>query len=145
MGGKIETGWSWWAAEVHDLDEKPETYMINEPTRDAVVAAARREFGRKTFIAIVEATQAGGFDARPFGEDGDGRLIEDTLDQFRDDNGDRWGEGDGPVALPTEDLAKRLNDAFEAFIAENLDAVMEGAWTFTETRNAEVLSPEPVS
>lgn len=131
--------WSWWATEIADPEDRAETYGINEPTRDAAIAAAMREFGPGAWIAIVEVTQDGPFDARPFAEDGDCRLTERVIEQFMDDNGTRWSQDGDYPELPTQEIAKALNDAFEIQIAANQAALAEAAWSFTETRNAETL------
>jgi hypothetical protein len=134
-------GWSWWAVEVDGPDEKPDCYKVNEPSRDAAIAAATREYGDGSWIAIVEATKEGSFLARPFEEGGDCRLMDRLLEAFQDDNSERWGE-DGPeFGFSTDSLAKALNDAFERFISENMNAVMEGVWAFTGQRNHEVIPP----
>lgn len=137
-----ENGWSWWAAEVDSPEDDPEIYGINEPTRDGAIAAARRDFGPHAHIVLVEATQDGPFNARPFDEDGECCRLDFVIERFSDMNGERWGEGDGPTSLPMDELAKAMNDAFERVICENHDAVMEGAWSFTGTRNKEWLPPE---
>lgn len=138
---EIDTqNWSWWATGIDGPNDTPETYTINESTREAVIAVARRDYPGY-WIAVVEATQDGPFDARPFDEDGGCRAIDIALERFQDDNCERWGEDGGEFALSTSALAKRLNDTFEQFIADNHHAVMEGAWSFTGTRNSETLPP----
>ncbi|MFD2578764.1 hypothetical protein ACFSTD_09610 [Novosphingobium colocasiae] len=131
--------WSWWAVDIAGPDEKPEVYALNEPTREAVIATAGREYPAGTWIAIVEATTEGPFHTRPFREDGDCALLERVIDRFCDDNSARWGE-DGPeIWLPNEEIAKALNDTFERLIAANTGLIEAAVWSFTATRNADVL------
>ncbi len=133
--------WMWWAAEVDSPEEEPERYSVEAPTREAVIAAARSEFGPGAQFIIVEATQDGPFDSRPFDENGDCPLVEAIMEKFLDDNGQRWGEDSDPPML---DPARVLNDAFELYCRDNHAALMEAAWSFTASRNKEWL-PAAVS
>lgn len=134
--------WSWWAVEVDGPEDNPETYYLNEPTREGVILAAQREFPG-SWVAIVEATQDGPFKTRPFAEQSDCDRVDTVMDWFLDDNGARWGEDSGPPMLALDCLAVMLNNAFEAFITANHCHVLEAAWSFTATRNAESLFMGP--
>lgn len=133
-----ERKWSWWAVELDSPDDVPESYQLNEPTREAVLQAALRA-NPGCWVSIVEGTQDGPFEMRPFSEEDDCPRVGTAFDWFLDDNGARWGE-DGPdFMLVQKDLAKLLNDAFESYLRANQAELNEAAWSFTETRNAEVL------
>ncbi len=136
--------WSWWATSIETAEDQPESYDINETTREAALAKARQEHGAGAIIRLIEATQDGPFKNRPFDEHGDCPLLEAIFDKWLGVNSERWGEdGDGPpLGDVADDIARRLNDAFEAAIAAHHDTLMEGVWAFTETRNAEVVKPE---
>lgn len=136
-----ERGWSWWAVDVESPESaEPDIFHLNEPTREGIIAVAAREWP-DCWVAIVEATQDGPFTARPFDEEGDCRLLESVWDKFTDENGARLGEdSDGfPWGLIDAEMARRLNDTFEAVCRENHEALMEGAWAFTSTRNFEIV------
>ncbi|MBM3928411.1 MAG: hypothetical protein FJ335_08145, partial [Sphingomonadales bacterium] len=84
MTGATDTRrWSWWAG----AGTCPETYTLNERTREAIIAAGRADFDGEAFT-IVCATQDGPFEAAPFDSE---RLIDDLIDRFAEDNADRSG------------------------------------------------------
>jgi hypothetical protein len=120
---------SWWAAD----GVQPESYTLNEPTREAIIAAAEREWPGETFT-IVYATQDGPFQTRPFDE----LLTERVLEQFAEDNSERFGEDGMDSDLSLDALAAHLNTAFAEFIAEHVDKIP--TWSFTEERDKEVIN-----
>ncbi|WP_342248630.1 hypothetical protein [Sphingomonas sp. OTU376] len=139
--------WSWWAGEMEKLVSgpragdwgKPEVYTVNEATRDAVILAARAEFGSEATIHIVEATQDGAFITDLF--EPDDRLLDAVFDRFAEQNGDRFGEDGFQGDLSHEDLAAALNAALASFIGERESDIV--TWRFTEQRNGEVIAAEP--
>ena len=128
--------YSWWAAEGTD----PDTYHINEATREAVIEAARREYGPDATFTIIEATQDGDLRSNVFEADDDD-LFDHVWERFSESNSERWSEDgmEGPGA--NDELCKRLNAAFAGWIAEN--AADFPTWGFTDSRNKEVISPAP--
>ncbi|KEZ00620.1 hypothetical protein AI27_17940 [Sphingomonas sp. BHC-A] len=123
--------WSWWAAE----GEAADTYSINEPTRDAVIAAARSEYGDDATFVIVEATQDGPFVTDLFDEEN----VEDVIERFTDANGDRFGEDGFHGYIDQHGLAAELNRAVALYMAEHGGDIV--VWAFTDQRNKEVIRP----
>lgn len=123
--------WSWWAGE----GAEPETYTVNEPTRDAVIAAAGREFGADSVFTIVEATQDGPFVTDVVDED----IAERVIDAFVDANGHRFGEQGWEGYLDQDALAAELNRAVARFVDARGDDII--VWSFTGQRHREVFGP----
>ena len=126
---------SWWAG----LGAEPEVYSVNDATRDGVIAAARDEFGSAEWFTIVEATQDGPFDCDIF--DHGGRLIEDVIERFSEENSERFGEDGFLGDIDQGDLAAHLNRAFSEFMAMHGGKVV--VWGFTEQRHREAVAPIP--
>ncbi len=140
----IKHNWSWWAQEVeHPEDGPPEWYTVNESTREAVIASARREFGSNCHIALVEASQDGPFDGRLFEQDDPDNddLLQSIVDRFLDVNSHRTGEGSDGLTVDTESFAKCLNGAIGEWAKVHEGELAEFANAFTETRNFEMIAP----
>lgn len=131
--GEDSRCWSWWAEEGDDVD----TYTLNEPSREAVIAAARREFGDDATITIVEATQDGPFCTDLFDQDN----VEDVIERFQDVNGHRFGENGFDGDIDQDGLAACLNAAAASYFAEHGHDIV--VWAFTAQRNKEVIRPAP--
>lgn len=129
--------WSWWAEE----GEHFETYTVNEPTREAVIQVARDEFGADATFTIIEATQDGPFSAEIF----DDRLMELIFERFGEANEERWGEDGFEGSSCSDDEEQELRDALRAALEQWLQKHVHTipSWAFTETRNKEVIRPEP--
>lgn len=126
-----ERRWSWWAG----AGASPETYTVNEATRDAVIAAGRDEFEGELFT-IVCATQDGAFACTPFDDEA---LVEQVIERFADDNAERFGEDGFDGDIDQQALAAALNAAFAAFMDQHAHAVR--VWSFTGQRDREEVRP----
>lgn len=132
MSGAPDTRqWSWWAG----LGADAEHFTITESSREAVIAAAEREFGPNARVTIVEATQDGPFTAPDLDDD---EMMDVLLDKFSEANCERFGE-DGLVDFPRDALAKQLQAAFQAFLVQHGHEIP--TYTFIEQRNREVIGP----
>jgi hypothetical protein len=137
--------WSWWAGEMVKLAmgpqaghwAEPETYTVNEMSRETVIAQARGEFGAEARIMIVHATQDGPFETDLF--DGDSPLIEQILERFAEVNDHRFGEDGYQGDLDGDELAAALNVAFGTFVAEREAGIV--TWSFTALREKQIVEP----
>lgn len=129
-----EPRWSWWVGS----GENPETYDLNERTRDAAIAAGCREYQGDVFT-IVYATQDGPFNTTPFD---DASLIDQLIERFAEDNGDRFGEDGFEGDFDNEALAEAMNAAFDAFIIEHGSGIR--TWSFTGQIDREIIRPDVV-
>ena len=121
--------WSWWAAEGESVD----TYYLNEASRDAVIATARREYGDGATFVIVEAPQDGPFETDLFDED----SAQDVIERFADANAHRFGEDGFDGHIDPEGLAAELNRAVARYMADHGGDIT--VFSFTEQRNKEVI------
>ncbi len=125
--------WSWWAGE----GEGAEHFTVNEASREAVIAAARREFGDDVPFTIVCATQYGPFETDIFGEE----QAEEMIDRFYEANSGRWDEeGCEDPGFTFDELAAAMNAAFGEFIRQRQSSIQ--TYSFTEQRHREVIDPQ---